>query len=42
MNAREEKAMPMTIDKAQVTMPSDREVQVRRSFRAPRALVYRA
>ena len=34
--------MPMTIDKAQVTMPSDREVQVVRSFRAPRALVYRA
>jgi uncharacterized protein YndB with AHSA1/START domain len=34
--------MPMTIDKAQVTLPSDREVQVARSFRAPRALVYRA
>ena len=34
--------MPMTIDKAQVTQPSDREVQVARSFRAPRALVYRA
>jgi uncharacterized protein YndB with AHSA1/START domain len=34
--------MPMTIDKAQVTLPSDREVQVVRSFRAPRALVYRA
>jgi uncharacterized protein YndB with AHSA1/START domain len=34
--------MSMTIDKAQVTMPTDREVQVRRSFRAPRALVYRA
>lgn len=34
--------MPMTIDKAQVTMPSDREVKVTRSFRAPRTLVYRA
>ncbi len=34
--------MPMTIDKAQVTLPSDREVKVMRSFRAPRALVYRA
>ena len=34
--------MPMTIEKAQVRMPSDREVQVTRSFRAPRALVYRA
>ncbi len=34
--------MPMTIDKAQVTLPSDREVKVTRSFRAPRALVYRA
>ena len=34
--------MPMTIDKAQVTLPSDREVQVTRSFKAPRALVYRA
>ena len=32
----------MTIDKAQVTMPSDREVKVTRSFRAPRTLVYRA
>jgi uncharacterized protein YndB with AHSA1/START domain len=30
------------MDKAQVTMPSDREVKVARSFRAPRALVYRA
>jgi uncharacterized protein YndB with AHSA1/START domain len=37
-----EKSMPMTIDKAQVTLPSDREVKVTRSFRAPRALVYRA
>jgi uncharacterized protein YndB with AHSA1/START domain len=37
-----ETTMPMTIDKAQVTLPSDREVKVLRSFRAPRALVYRA
>jgi uncharacterized protein YndB with AHSA1/START domain len=29
-------------EKAQVTMPSDREVLVVRSFKAPRALVYRA
>ena len=34
--------MPMTMDKAQVTLPSDREVQVTRSFKAPRALVFRA
>ncbi len=34
--------MPMTIDKAQVTLPSDREVQVTRTFKAPRALVFRA
>lgn len=34
--------MPMTIEKAQVTMPSDREVKVMRSFKAPRALVYKA
>ena len=34
--------MPMTIEKAQVTLLREREVQVRRSFRAPRALVYRA
>lgn len=34
--------MPLTIEKAQVTMPSDREVKVARSFKAPRALVYRA
>ena len=34
--------MPMTTDKAQVILPSDREVKVTRSFRAPRALVYRA
>ena len=32
----------MTAEKAQVTLPSDREVKVVRSFRAPRALVYRA
>jgi uncharacterized protein YndB with AHSA1/START domain len=34
--------MPMTTGKAQVTMPSDREVAVTRSFKAPRALVFRA
>jgi uncharacterized protein YndB with AHSA1/START domain len=34
--------MPTTIDKAQVTLPSEREVKVSRSFRAPRSLVYRA
>jgi uncharacterized protein YndB with AHSA1/START domain len=34
--------MPTTIDKAQVMTPSDREVKVTRSFKAPRALVYRA
>ena len=34
--------MPMIMDKAQVTLPSDREVKVTRSFKAPRALVYRA
>jgi len=34
--------MLMTIEKAQVTMPSDREVTVTRSFKAPRALVFRA
>ena len=34
--------MRTTIDRAEVTQPSDREVQVRRSFRAPQALVYRA
>jgi uncharacterized protein YndB with AHSA1/START domain len=32
----------MTIEKAQVTLPSEREVKVVRSFKAPRALVYRA
>jgi uncharacterized protein YndB with AHSA1/START domain len=34
--------MPTTIEKAQVSTPSDREVKVMRSFRAPKALVYRA
>ena len=34
--------MSMTMEKAQVTTPSDREVKVTRSFRAPRALVFRA
>lgn len=34
--------MPMAMENAQVTLPSDREVKVTRSFRAPRALVYRA
>ena len=34
--------MPMKMEKAQVTMPSDREVKVTRSFRAARPLVYRA
>jgi uncharacterized protein YndB with AHSA1/START domain len=37
-----ENTMPMTLDTAQVTTPSVREVLVKRSFRAPRALVYRA
>jgi uncharacterized protein YndB with AHSA1/START domain len=34
--------MAMTVNKAQVTLPSDREVKVTRSFNAPQALVYRA
>jgi uncharacterized protein YndB with AHSA1/START domain len=34
--------MPMAMDKAQVTLPTDREVKVTRSFRAARPLVYRA
>ena len=34
--------MPMTMEKAQVTLPSDREVKVTRSFRAARPLVVRA
>jgi uncharacterized protein YndB with AHSA1/START domain len=32
----------MTTEKAQVVLPSDTEVKVTRSFRAPKALVYRA
>ena len=34
--------MAVTMEKAQVTLPSEREVNVVRSFRAPRTLVYRA
>jgi uncharacterized protein YndB with AHSA1/START domain len=34
--------MPMTMEKAQVTLPSDREVRVTRSFKAARSLVFRA
>ena len=34
--------MPMTMEKAQVALPSDREVQVMRSFKAARPLVFRA
>lgn len=34
--------MPTTHEKAEVTLPSDSEVQVTRSFHAPRALVFRA
>jgi uncharacterized protein YndB with AHSA1/START domain len=34
--------MPMTTETTQVTMPSDREVMVTRSFTAPRTLVFRA
>jgi uncharacterized protein YndB with AHSA1/START domain len=34
--------MATVIDKAQVTLPSDREVKVTRSFKGPRSLVYRA
>ena len=34
--------MTMTKDKAQVTLPSDREVEVTRSFKAARSLVYSA
>ena len=34
--------MPTTYEKADVTLPSDSEVQVTRSFNAPRALVFRA
>ena len=34
--------MATMTERAQVTLPSDREVKVVRSFKAPRALVYRA
>ena len=34
--------MATVVDKAAVTLPSDSQVEVRRSFKAPRALVYRA
>jgi uncharacterized protein YndB with AHSA1/START domain len=34
--------MAMTTGKAQVSLPSEREVQVTRTFKAPRALVFRA
>ena len=34
--------MPTAMDKAQVTLPSEREVKVTRAFKAPAALVYRA
>jgi uncharacterized protein YndB with AHSA1/START domain len=34
--------MTMLIEKAEVSLPSDREVKVVRSFKAPRALVYQA
>jgi uncharacterized protein YndB with AHSA1/START domain len=34
--------MAISIEKAQVTLPSEREVKVTRSFKAPRALVYKA
>jgi uncharacterized protein YndB with AHSA1/START domain len=34
--------MPTMMDKAQVTLPSDREVEVTRSFKAARPLVFRA
>lgn len=34
--------MVMFAEKAQVSLPSDREVSVARSFKAPRALVWRA
>lgn len=34
--------MAMMTEKAQVTLPGDREVKVTRSFTAPRELVYRA
>ncbi|HEU4430562.1 MAG TPA: SRPBCC family protein [Myxococcota bacterium] len=34
--------MTTTLEKAQVSLPSDREVRVTRAFKAPRALVYKA
>jgi uncharacterized protein YndB with AHSA1/START domain len=34
--------MPTMIEKAEVSLPSDSEVKVTRSFKAPRALVFRA
>ena len=34
--------MAITMDKAQVTLPTEREVKVTRSFKAARPLVYRA
>jgi uncharacterized protein YndB with AHSA1/START domain len=34
--------MPTMIEKAQVSLPTDSEVKVTRSFKAPRALVFRA
>jgi hypothetical protein len=34
--------MQTAMEKAQVTLPSDREVKVTRSFKAARPLVYRA
>jgi uncharacterized protein YndB with AHSA1/START domain len=37
-----ESDMPMAIEKAQVILPSEREVKVTRSFKAPKTLVYRA
>jgi uncharacterized protein YndB with AHSA1/START domain len=42
MSSTKEGEMPMTMEKAQVTLPSDREVKVTRAFRATRPLVYRA
>lgn len=39
MDTNTETGMP---NKAQVTLPNDRQVKVVRSFKAPRALVYRA
>ena len=42
MNATKENTMQTTLDRAEVTQPSDREVQVKRSFKAPQTLVYRA